>query len=61
MISEPLDAAGVEAVAAIPDPILRNLWITQSYFGLNTRMQHAVGGEDRTWCGFAVWGQRRCR
>ena len=55
MISEPLDAAGVEAVAAIPDPVLRNLWITQSYFGLNTRMQHAVGGADRTWCGFAVW------
>ena len=55
MISEPLDAAGVEAVAAIPDPILRNLWITQSYFGLNARMQHAVGGDDRTWCGFAVW------
>ena len=55
MISEPLDAAGVDAVAAIPDPVLRNLWITQSYFGLNTRLQHAVGGADRTWCGFAVW------
>ena len=55
VISEPLDAAGVEAVAAIADPVLRNLWITQSYFGLNTRLQHAVGGADRTWCGFAVW------
>jgi hypothetical protein len=55
VISEPLDAAGVEAVAAIPDPVLRNLWITQSYFELNTRLQQAVGGADRTWCGFAVW------
>jgi hypothetical protein len=55
MISEPLDAAGVAAVVAIEDPVLRNLWITQSYFDLSNRLQHAVGGADRTWCGFAVW------
>ncbi|HEU4839795.1 MAG TPA: hypothetical protein VFT09_00085 [Ilumatobacteraceae bacterium] len=55
MISEPLDAAGVRAVVAIDDPILRNLWITQSYFDLGNRLQRAVGGADRTWCGFAVW------
>jgi hypothetical protein len=55
MISEPLDAAGVAAVVAIDDPVLRNLWITQSYFDLSNRLQHAVGGADRTWCGFAVW------
>ncbi len=55
MIPDPLDAAGVAAVVAIEDPILRNLWITQSYFDLSTRLQHAVGGADRTWCGFAVW------
>jgi hypothetical protein len=55
VISEPLDKAGIGTVAAIPNPILRNLWITQSYFELNTRLQRAVGGEDRTWCGFAVW------
>ncbi len=55
MISEPLDAAGVQAVVAIPDPILRNLWITQSYFDLGTRLQRAVGDADLTWCGFAVW------
>lgn len=55
MINEPLDAAGVAAVVAIEDPILRNLWITQSYFDLSNRLQRAVGGADRTWCGFAVW------
>jgi hypothetical protein len=55
MITEPLDAAGVAAVVAIDDPVLRNLWITQSYFDLSNRLQHAVGGADRTWCGFAVW------
>jgi len=55
MINEPLDADGVRAVVAIPDPILRNLWITQSYFDLGTRLQRALGGTDRTWCGFAVW------
>jgi hypothetical protein len=55
VIPEPLDADGVRAVVAIPDPILRNLWITQSYFDLGERLQRAVGGLDRTWCGFAVW------
>lgn len=55
MVNEPLDADGVRAVVAIPDPVLRNLWITQSYFDLNERLQRAVGGLDRTWCGFAVW------
>jgi hypothetical protein len=55
VISEPLDAAGVQAVVEIPDPILRNLWITQSYFDLGTRLQRAAGGADLTWCGFAVW------
>jgi hypothetical protein len=55
VINEPLDADGVRAVVAVPDPVLRNLWITQSYFELNERLQRAVGGLDRTWCGFAVW------
>jgi hypothetical protein len=55
VIPEPLDADGVRAVVAIPDPILRNLWITKSYFDLGERLQRAVGGLDRTWCGFAVW------
>jgi hypothetical protein len=55
VIPEPLDADGVRAVVAIPDPVLRNLWITQSYFELGERLQRAVGGLDRTWCGFAVW------
>lgn len=55
MINEPLDADGVRAVVAIPDPVLRNLWITQSYFDLDQRLRRAVGGEDLTWCGFAVW------
>jgi hypothetical protein len=55
VITEPLDAAGVAAVRAIDDPVLRNLWITQSYFDLSNRLQRAVGGADRTWCGFAVW------
>jgi len=55
VISEPLDTAGIAAVMAIDDPILRNLWITQSYFDLDSRLQRALGGADRTWCGFAVW------
>ena len=55
MITLPIDAEGVPAIVAIEDPVLRNLWITQSYADFSARLRTRVGGADRTWCGFAVW------
>ena len=61
MITQPIDARGVATVVAMKDPILRNLWITQSYFDFSTRLDALLGARDHTWCGFAVWasGHRR--
>ena len=55
MITLPIDAASVAAVAAIDDPALRNLWITQSYADFSSRLGRALGGPDLTWCGFGIW------
>lgn len=55
MITLPIDAAGVATVAAIEDPALRNLWITQTYADFSARLGRALGGPNLTWCGFGVW------
>lgn len=55
MITLPIDAAGVAVVTAIDDPVLRNLWITQSYADFSARLGRVLGGPNLTWCGFGVW------
>lgn len=55
MNDRPVDAEEVSRVAALADPVVRNVWITQVYAGLGARMQRAIGSDDHTWCGFAVW------
>jgi hypothetical protein len=55
VISLPIDAASVEEISALDDPVLRNLWITQAYADFAGRLRAALADEDHTWCGFAVW------
>jgi hypothetical protein len=55
MINLPIRADDVAAIVAIDDPVLRNLWITQAYADFAGRLQRALGVDDHTWCGFAVW------
>jgi hypothetical protein len=47
-----------DAIAAMPDPVLRNLWITQRYHELALELREAGAGEDATWCAFAVWASK---
>ena len=54
-MTRPIGAADVTRISAIDDPVLRNLWITQTYADFGTRLRAALRGEDHTWCGFAVW------
>jgi hypothetical protein len=54
-MTRPIDATDVARISAIADPVLRNLWITQSYADFGARLRDALHGEDHTWCGFAVW------
>lgn len=44
----------VEAICAIPDPIVRNLRITQAY-GEMSRALSARTGPGANWCTFATW------
>jgi hypothetical protein len=50
--------ADVDAIAAIPDPVLRNLRITVAYGQLaNAFAQQVPGGAN--WCTFATWASRQ--
>ncbi len=55
MISLPISAEDITQIVAIDDPVLRNLWITQSYADFASRLRTAIGPTDHSWCGFAVW------
>jgi hypothetical protein len=46
------------SIAAMEDPVLRNLWITQRYHDLAVELRDAGAGEEATWCAFAVWASK---
>ena len=50
----PLTAHGVERISGLDDPVLRNLWITQSYADLGARLLGRFRS-DQSWCSFATW------
>ena len=50
--------AEIDRVAALADPVLRNLLITQRYFELsNALREHLNSGAN--WCTFATWASRQ--
>lgn len=51
-------AAEVAAIADLNDPVIRNLWITWSYYQLNRAMGGIIEDQNLTWCGFAVWASK---
>lgn len=50
----PLTLDAIDAIAAIPDVRIRNLWITASYADLARRMLATLDG-NQSWCSFAIW------
>ena len=50
--------ADVERIAALTDPVVRNLQITQCYSELSAAFGERVGG-DANWCTFATWASRQ--
>jgi hypothetical protein len=48
----------ISAIADREDPVLRNLWITWSYYRLNRAMVAVIGDRDLSWCGFATWASK---
>jgi hypothetical protein len=49
--------ADVDRIAALPDPVMRNLQITQCYHELSTAMRERVSGAN--WCTFATWASKQ--
>jgi hypothetical protein len=51
--------ADVERIAALEDPVLRNLRITQCYWELSRALAVRTGGGPANWCSFATWASRQ--
>lgn len=45
----------VESVVAIPDRVLRNYWVTQTYADLSKGLQTLLAPDTANWCTFATW------
>lgn len=50
--------AEVDQIAAISNPVLRNLRITAAYHDLAVGMNELLGRVDANWCCFSVWASR---
>jgi hypothetical protein len=51
--------ADVERIAALSDPVLRNLQITQCYCELSRAFAARTGGGPGNWCTFATWASKQ--
>jgi hypothetical protein len=56
--AHPPTVAAVDRIAAIADPVVRNLQITQCYAELSAAM-NARTGPSANWCTFATWASRQ--
>lgn len=54
----PPTPAEVERIAALPDPVVRNLQITQAYHELSAAMAARLPG-GANWCTVATWASRQ--
>lgn len=50
-----VDEKRITQIAAMDDPIARNLAVTEAYHQLALAMRAVTGPADATWCAFAVW------
>lgn len=50
--------AEVEAIAALPDPVQRNLRITLAYHDLNHALAARLGYRNGNWCSFSTWASK---
>lgn len=53
-----VDLAEIDAICALPDPVVRNLRITECYHRLATGLVLA-GVAGANWCAFATWASRQ--
>jgi hypothetical protein len=48
----------IAEIAALADPVLRNLRITQVYHELAAALAQRLGPDNVTWCAFATWASK---
>lgn len=58
MFPRPIGVAEVARIAALDDPVLRNLWITTAYHDLGQGMARLLAGADVSWSTFATWASK---
>ena len=51
--------ADVDRIAALTDPVLRNLQITQCYCELSRALAARIDGKPANWCTFATWASKQ--
>jgi hypothetical protein len=51
--------ADVERIAALTDPVVRNLQITQCYCELSRAFAARTGDAPANWCTFATWASKQ--
>jgi hypothetical protein len=56
--SSPPSVADTDRIAALTDPVVRNLQITQCYYELSLALG-ARTGNHANWCTFAVWASKQ--
>jgi hypothetical protein len=49
----------VRRIAAITNPVVRNLEITECYSRLASALAAASGGPGANWCTYATWASRQ--
>ncbi|WP_428264748.1 hypothetical protein [Haliangium sp.] len=54
----PVPVDEIEAIAAMSDPVRRNLRITQAYHDLTASMTFLLGRRNVNWCAFATWASK---
>ena len=57
LVARPVRLSGVNVIAAIREPVLRNLWITTAYHDLALSLGPVLG-PNVSWCAFATWASR---
>jgi hypothetical protein len=55
----PPTVAEVERIAALTDPVVRNLQITQCYCELSRAVAARTGDAPANWCTFATWASKQ--
>jgi hypothetical protein len=58
LFPRPIGEPEIEKIAALADPVLRNLWITTAYHDFAVGMARLVGPANVSWPAFATWASK---